>query len=134
MGVGCVWLFIITSEREISRIETRSMEYDRAFTKQIELTDKIDLIYSILTSFQVEDMVNYTAVQNRVSTQKIELISAINDLQPAEAQLYRKYSDMVNPVLQVKDSVRLLTLREQTLRNELLRCIRTSRNPTRNRP
>jgi hypothetical protein len=133
VGTGCVWSFMIASNREVAQIEARSMEYDRAFTRQLMLAEKADSLWFSISLFSGGDVFNRTALQNRVSAQKIALNSLMDGMPAADVVLYRKFSDMVNRVFHVKDSVRMLVLREQLLKSDLQKCMQENRNAARNR-
>jgi hypothetical protein len=130
ISVVCVWSFVITSNIEVTRIELRSMEYDRTLTQQITLAEKIDFIFANIKSLD-DGGINHAMVQGRVSMDKTELIGILNNLHAADISLYRKFHDIINPALQVKDSIRLLSFQEQQLRIDLQRCIQSNRNVTR---
>jgi hypothetical protein len=133
VGTGCVWSFTVASNREVAQIEARSLEYDRAFTRQVMLAERADSLWYSIGLFNGGEMFNRTALQNRVSAQKIALNSMMDGMPAADVALYRKFSDMVNRVFHVKDSVRMLALREQLLKNDLQKCMQENRNAARNR-
>lgn len=123
MGVGCVWFFILTSNREVARIEVRSSEYDAAFERQVALAYRVDSLYNNMTLLNGDRRINELVLQNRISTQKMNLIGTLDKMDKEDALLYRKMSERINDILQVKDSIRLLNMQVEQTKTELQRCI-----------
>lgn len=132
VGVGCVWSFIRTSDREVARIELRSGEYDAAFERQIALTDKVDSLYYNLTLLNSDRQLNELVLQSRISTQKMNLLNTLNRMEDGDVLLYKKMSERINDILQVKDSIRLLRLQVEQTKGDLQRCIEDNRAATKN--
>ena len=130
VGIVCVLCFINTASRDVAAIEERSVEYDAVFTRQIMLTEKVDSLYNGLIMLNADERINQALVQNRISTHKMELINMLDQMNSVDAILYRKLVNRINPMLQVKDSIRLLTNFEQSLKNDLRRCIQDNREAT----
>ncbi len=126
-GLGTVWSFIRTAEREVVRMDIRSQEYDASFARQINLTEKVDSLYYNLTLLNSNRRINEVVLQNRISAQKMSLISTLEELESGDALLYGKMSGQVNTVLQVKDSIRLLNSQVEMVKNDLQRCIQENR-------
>jgi len=130
-AVGCVWSFIMTSNKEVTSIEKRSTEYDTAFEQQILLTEKVDSLYHNLTLLNSDRRINELVLQNRISTQKMNLISTLDKMTDGEALLYKKMSERVNNILELKDSIRIMRVEVDQTKSELQRCIEDNRNATR---
>jgi len=131
VGIGCVWLFIATSDRELVRIERRSIEYDLSFERQISLTERVDSLYNNLALLNTDRRVNEVVLQNRISTQKMNLINTLAMMEHGEALLYLNMSEKVNDILDIKAKIRLLQLQVDQTRGDLQRCIQDNRNATR---
>lgn len=123
MGVGCVCLFILTSNSEVARIEVRSREYDAAFERQVALAYRVDSLYNNMALLNGDRRINELVLQNRISTQKMNLIGTLERMEKADALLYQKVSERINDILQVKDSIRLLNMQVEQTKTELQRCI-----------
>ncbi len=130
-GAACIGAFIRTAEREVVRMDIRSQEYDASFARQINLTEKVDSLYYNLTLLNSNNRVNEVVLQNRISSQKMSLISTLDQLESGEALLYGKMSAQVNTVLQVKDSIRLLNSQVDMVKGDLQRCIQDNRSEAR---
>lgn len=126
-GAACMGAFIQTAEREVVRMDIRSQQYDASFARQINLTEKVDSLYYNLTLLNSNNRVNEVVLQNRISSQKMSLISTLDQLESGEALLYGKMSAQVNTVLQVKDSIRLLNSQVDMVKGDLQRCIQDNR-------
>lgn len=131
VGFGCVWLFVHTADREVAQMDTRSLEYDAAFARQIILTEKVDSLYNNLLMLNSDQRINEVVLQNRISTQKMNLISSLEQMENGDALLYEKMSDQINSMLQVKDSIRILDVQVELVKGELQRCIQDNRKATR---
>lgn len=126
-GAACIGALIQTAEREVVRMDIRSQQYDASFARQINLTEKVDSLYYNLTLLNSNNRVNEVVLQNRISSQKMSLISTLDQLESGEALLYGKMSAQVNTVLQVKDSIRLLNSQVDMVKGDLQRCIQDNR-------
>ncbi len=131
VGVGCVWFFVITSNREVARIEVRSAEYDAAFERQVALAYRVDSLYNNMSLLNGDRRINEVVLQNRISTQKMNLINTLNRMNREDAELYNKLSERINDILQVKDSIRLLNMQVEQTKTELQRCIVDNRETAR---
>jgi len=131
VGTGCIWLFIVTSNNELAKIERRSIEYDLAFARQISLTEKVDSLYYNLTLLNTDRRVNEVVLQNRISTQKMNLLNTLSQTENGEALLYQSMSGKINDIMEIKGSIRLLQLQVEQTRGDLQRCIQDNRNATR---
>ena len=130
-AVICVWFFTITSRSEVTHIEKRSIEYDKSFERQIMLTEKIDSLYSNLTMLNSGLKINELVLQNRISDQKMNLITIINNIDEGDVLLYKKMSDKINDILGVKDSIRVMRIEAEQIKSDLQRCIQDNRAATR---
>ncbi|NDV64663.1 hypothetical protein [Bacteroides sp. 224] len=131
-AVGCIWSFIIASNKEIVSIEKRSVEYDTAFEQQILLTEKVDSLYNNLTLLNSDRRINELVLQNRISTQKMNLIGTLDKLPGGDALLYKKMSEKVNDILEIKDSIRITRSEVEETKKKLQRCIEDNRKAARN--
>jgi hypothetical protein len=131
IAVGCVWFFILTSGSEVAHIEKRSLEYDAIFEQQIVLTDEVDLLYHNLALLNSDQRINELVLQNKISTQKMNLINSLNGMNDADALLYKKMSDKVNDILEVRDSIRIMRDEVNQTKRELQRCIQDNRDASR---
>jgi len=131
LGVGCVWGFVLTSKREVSRIEVRSAEYDAAFERQVSLAYKVDSLYNNMMLLSTDRRINGLVMQNRISTQKIDMAGTLESMNKADALLYGRMSERLNDILQVKDSIRLIDMQVEQTKGDLQRCIENNRAATR---
>ena len=131
VAVGCVWSFIQTSGHEVARIEKRSLQYDAAFERQIMLTEKVDSLYYNLSMLNSDQRINELVLQNRISTQKMNLINTLNKINSEDALLYREMSGKINHILNIKDSIRILRVQVEQTKSELQRCIQDNRDASR---
>ncbi len=130
-AIGCVWFFIQTASTEVARIEKRSQQYDVAFEQQIMLTEKVDLLYNNLDMLNSDQRINELVLQNRISTQKMNLVNTLEQIKEEDALLYREMSGRINGILGVKDSIRVAIIEVEQIKEELQRCIEDNRKASR---
>jgi hypothetical protein len=131
VGTGCVWAFVLTSNREVARIEVRSAEYDAAFERQVALAYRVDSLYNNMSLLNTDRRINDLVLQNRISNQKMNMIGTLERMSKEDALLYLKLSERINDILQVKDSIRLLNLQVEQTKGDLQRCIVDNREAAR---
>lgn len=131
LGIGCIWSFVLTADREVSRMDLRSQEYDAVFARQLTLTEKVDSLYNNLTLLGSGQRINEVVLQNRISSQKMNLIRTLEGMDKGDVLLYSKLSEQINAALQVKDSIRMISAQVEQVKGELNRCIQDNRTATR---
>lgn len=125
------YCFVSTTRSEDSRIGTRSVVFDRTFDRQNQFVDRVDSLYNYMALINSSYRVNDILVQNAVSTRKMQLLGDMEQLDAKDVLLYRNLMEKINMLLTVKDSIRILKNREQTLREDLQRCIDADRQAAR---
>lgn len=130
-GVVCVWSFFLTADREVARMEIRSRQYDATFENQISLTERVDSLYNNIALLNSGRQFNELVLKNRISTQKMSLIGSVNGVNKSDALLYVRMTEQINSVLQVKDSIGLLTGQVNQVKGDLQRCIQDNRTASR---
>lgn len=125
------YCFVSTTRSEDSRIGTRSVVFDRTFDRQNQFVDRVDSLYNYMALINSSYRVNDILVQNAVSTRKMQLLGDMEQLDAKDVLLYRSLMEKINMLLTVKDSIRILKNREQTLREDLQRCIDADRQAAR---
>jgi len=131
VATGCVYSFVITSNKEIACIEKRSLEYDAAFERQVMLTDKVDSLYRDLALLNSSRRINELLLQNRISGRVMRLTDTINKQDAGEALLYQKMSSQINDLLEIKESIRVLHAQVEQTKSDLQRCIQDNRDVNR---
>jgi biopolymer transport protein ExbB/TolQ len=130
-GFICVWLFTVTADKEVARMEIRSREYDSAFARQLSLTDRVDSLYNNIALLNSGHRMNEAVLHNRISNQKMSIIGTIAEMDKRDVLLYGKMSEEVNLILQSKDSIRLVGSQVELIKSDLQRCIEDNRIATR---
>lgn len=125
------YCFVSTTRSEDSRIGTRSVVFDRTFDRQNQFVDRVDSLYNYMALINSSYRVNDILVQNAVSTRKMQLLGDMEQLDAKDVLLYLNLMEKINMLLTVKDSIRILKNREQTLREDLQRCIAADQQATR---
>lgn len=125
------YCFVSATRSEDTRIGTRSVVFDQTFDRQNRFVDRVDSLYNYMALINSSYRVNDILVQNAVSTRKMQLLEDLEKLDGKDVLLYRNLMEKVNMLLTVKDSIRILKNREQTLREDLQRCIAADRQAAR---
>lgn len=125
------YCFVSTARSEDVRIGTRSVVFDQTFDRQNRFVDQVDSLYNYMTLINSSYRVNDILVQNAVSTRKMQLLEGMEQLDRKDVLLYQNLMEKINKLLTVKDSIRILKKQEQTLKEDLQRCIDADRQAAR---
>ncbi|MCD7931098.1 MAG: type VI secretion system transmembrane protein TssQ [Tannerellaceae bacterium] len=115
----------------MKRIEIKTGEYDHIYTYQTEIVEKVDSLYSYMTLLNSSDRINDIAVQGIISNRKMNLLEHLNRMYERDSRVYHRLVGQVNTFLSLKDSIRRLSVQEELLRNDLLRCVQDNRQTNR---
>lgn len=118
-----IFLFIGTAKAELQRIDSKTYEYDRINACQVELVDQMDDIYKYMSLLNSSEKINDVLLQNLISTKKMTFFNSLEQIPKKDAVIYKKLASQINIFLNVKDSIRVLTQEEVTVKEELVRCI-----------
>ena len=123
IGVLSVFFFFRTARAELELIGTKTQEYDRINAFQIEMIGRIDTIYNYMQMLNSSEKINDVLLQKTISTKKMTLLNDLNQIPEKDSYLFRKLTNQLNIFLNVNDSIRLLTIEEGLIKEELTRCI-----------
>lgn len=124
--------FLKTSTVEVKRIMEKTVEYDRIYTKEIELSSSVDSIYQYMKLMNTSPKINDLLLQSAVSTRKMNLLKFTGAMEEADCRLYKKLLGNINLFLGVKDSIRLMNIQEEMVRRDLMQCIQDNWKTRRN--
>lgn len=130
-SIGCVSLFLYTSKVEVSKVVAKTHEYDKIQTQQIELAESMDELYNTLLHVNSKTTSNPIQLMNLISIRKEEFTKSMAGTSSRDYLFYQKLSSEFNTFLAVKDSIRILSLEKQLIRNDLMQCISDNREITR---
>lgn len=120
-----------TAAHEAEMIESRGRTFDRTFARQVELVDRVDSLYTYMSLLNTDPRINDVMVQGVISSKKMTLINNLAEMDNRDVILYGNLLNLVNNFLTLKDSIRIVTNEEQTVRLELQRCITADQNASR---
>lgn len=126
----CYSLYL-TAAHEAKMIESRGRSFDRTFARQIELVDRVDSLYTYMSLLNTDPRINDVVVQGVISSKKMSLINHLPEMDKRDVLLYKDLLNLVNDFLTLKDSIRIVTNEEQTVRLELQRCMAADQNASR---
>ena len=115
-----------TSGVEVKRITTKTQEYDRVYTREIALSNSVDSVYQYMKLMNTSPQINDVLLQGVISTKKMNILKNIQDMEE------RELLGNINLFLGVKDSIRLLKIQEEMVKNDLMQCIKDNWKTRRN--
>lgn len=124
--------FLKTTTVEVKRIMEKTVEYDRIYAKEIELSGSVDSIYQYMKLMNTSPKINDLLLQSAVSNRKMNLLKFAGAMEDADCRLYKKLLGNINLFLGVKDSIRLMNIQEEMVRNDLMQCIQDNWKTRRN--
>lgn len=124
--------FLKTSTIEIKSIMTKTLDYDRIYTKEIDLATGVDSVYQYMKLMNTSPRINDVLLQSIVSTRKMDLLKSTQNIDNADCVLYSNLLNQINTFLSIKDSIRIMKIQEDMVRQDLLQCIRDNRKTRRN--
>src|SRR5699024_4539047 len=123
LAVGSLYFFMKTSSIEVKRILVKTEEYDKRYSRQILLTESVDSIYQYLSLLNTSPKINDLLLQDVISNKKMRLLDKLNTMDTKDCMIYMDLIHNLNTLLQVKDSIRIMTIQEELVRGDLLRCV-----------
>mgnify|MGYP002569331249 FL=1 len=124
--------FLKTSRIEVKSIMTKTLDYDRIYTKEIDLATGVDSVYQYMKLMNTSPRINDGLLQSIVSTRKMDLLKSTQNIDNADCVLYSNLLNQINTFLSIKDSIRIMKIQEDMVRQDLLQCIRDNRKTRRN--
>lgn len=124
--------FLKTSTIEVKSIMTKTLDYDRIYTKEIDLATGVDSVYQYMKLMNTSPRINDGLLQSIVSTRKMDLLKSTQNIDNADCVLYSNLLNQINTFLSIKDSIRIMKIQEDMVRQDLLQCIRDNRKTRRN--
>lgn len=124
--------FLKTSTIEVKSIMAKTLDYDRIYTKEIDLATGVDSVYQYMKLLNTSPRINDVLLQSIVSTRKMDLLKSTQNIDNADCVLYSKLLNQINTFLSIKDSIRIMKIQEDMVRQDLLQCIRDNRKTRRN--
>lgn len=124
--------FLKTSTIEVKSIMTKTLDYDRIYTKEIDLATGVDSVYQYMKLMNTSPRINDGLLQSIVSTRKMDLLKSTQNIDNADCVLYSNLLNQINTFLSIKDSIRKMKIQEDMVRQDLLQCIRDNRKTRRN--
>lgn len=124
--------FLKTSTVEVKRIMEKTIEYDKIYAKEIELSGSVDSVYQYMKLMNTSPRINDLLLQSTVSTRKMSLIKYTGTMDEKDCRLYKKLLGNINLFLGIKDSIRLMNIQEEMVKKDLMQCIQDNWKTRRN--
>ncbi|WP_455970668.1 hypothetical protein [Bacteroides congonensis] len=124
------WAFLKSNAKEMECIQQRQATYDKAYTETIDLVRYMEETYNYLSILNKSEYDN-TQLVNTISKRKVNMQRIMEKMSKEDCTLYLKLNNDINTIMGVKDSIRILTQKEEMIRQELLRCLDENRQTLR---
>ncbi len=124
--------FLKTSTIEVKSIMAKTLDYDRIYTREIDLATGVDSVYQYMKLMNTSPRINDVLLQSIVSARKMDLLKSTQNIDNADCVLYSNLLNQINTFLSIKDSIRIMKIQEDMVRQDLLQCIRDNRKTRRN--
>jgi len=119
-----VWLFLHALTEQLQQLSAHKVRYtDVVFTQRL-LGQRVDSIYRHLTLLNKSPQRVNRMLEQRIVHENNELEKELDQahLKQGPQAVFYRISRGVNEILQVKDSIRVINLKSNTLRQELSDC------------
>lgn len=123
LAIFMAFCFVHTASVEVRQMALKTVEYDRINAVQQELVARVDTLNSYMVLLNSSEKINDVKLQNLISTKKMNLMNDLNRLPAKDTRLYRLLTSQINTFLNVKDSIHILSIQEDLVKVDLLRCI-----------
>lgn len=127
MAISMFYCYVHTSAVELRKIEYKTLEYDKIYGLQLETTVKVDSLVYLVQLLNTNERINDVLLQNMISNKKMGLMSHLDKMPERDTRLYKMLALQFNSFLNAKDSIRLLTVEEQAVKEDLIRCINNNK-------
>lgn len=131
VAVSSLYFFMKTSSVEVKKILEKTEEYDRIYTRQLSLAQSVDSIYQYLSLLNTSPKINDLLLQNVISNKKISLLDNLASMNEPDCKIYRKLVNDLNIFLRIKDSIRIVSIQEALVKEDLLRCVNENKQVSR---
>ncbi|MFD1258006.1 hypothetical protein ACFQ3S_14450 [Mucilaginibacter terrae] len=135
-SIWVLYSFFLTSNREIAMLNERVKQSDNLIAVRNDINNNFDIILqrmkqlSQYTRMNAEEMNNQTLLLNDIQESNLKIQDKLhqNPVALKSFELYKKLSDNISTVANVKDSLYTTRFQIESLRSQLESCNRTNRS------
>jgi hypothetical protein len=127
----CVFTFFKTSSVEISKIQTVGNENQQIFDEQMLLSNQFEDFFKTYQSIDLIQENNVPFLMNNIATKKMDIKSSLQRIPKKDALTYNYIIEKSESFLRTRDSINALKIKENTYKNDVIRCSEESRVITR---
>lgn len=131
IAIFTLFCFIRTASHETVKISEKTGEYDQIYLNQLKMAEKVDSLYNYFLLLNSSEQLNQTVLQRVVSTRKMQLLDALDSMEPGDVLLYRKLASRINEFLDIREAIRKVYEEERIVKEDLLRCIQDNKQAAR---
>jgi hypothetical protein len=129
LAVGMYASLVKTSSVEMRELTEKSSRYDRLRMQQVLLAESVDSLYHYVMLLNSGDVyINQSAMFNLASIRSIRFNESLETMEDEDCPVYKKLAARLDPLLQLKDSIRHATADLEALRDEYMRCMNRNRD------
>jgi len=130
IGSAGVFSFIKTGKVDLQAIDRKARTEEAVYARQFSLMGSADSIYINLQLLNSNLYINDQQLQKRISAQLSFYNGQMEGIDLRDMIIYRKFSQTIKPLQQIKESIRLMTLQEADLKKELLKSMENNKKIT----
>jgi hypothetical protein len=131
-----LYFFFLTSNREVTMLNERVKQSDNLVAIRSDINNNFDIILqrmqqlSQYTKMNAEEMNNQTLLLNDIQESNLKIQDKLhqNPVPLKSFELYKRLSDNISTVANVKDSLYTTRFQIESLRSQLESCNRTNRS------
>ena len=124
------WSFIQTTAQEIVCIQQQQAAHDKIYTETIDLVRYMEETCNYLNILNKSEY-NNTQLVNTISKRKVNMQRMMERMNGEDCAIYLKLNKDIGEIVGIKDSIRILTQKEEMVRQELLQCLDENRQTLR---
>ncbi len=122
----CMYTYFSIAEAEGILLVREANKYDQLAVKYESLSGQVDSMYLHMELLNSDRVTNNLELQRLISNEKENLsktmLSGVGDT-TVNFTAYKNLSKKINNILNIKDSIRLVSIDEEALRADLMTCI-----------
>lgn len=127
-----MWICLITNIRhEGSKLEAYSAVLDNVTAMQSSAARRMDSLHNYLVFINSNKYMNDRKILSMVNSMAIQFLNDFSKMDEKDISLYRNIALSINKFLQIKDSIRIIIIQNDLVKNDLHRCITADRDALR---
>lgn len=127
----CVFVFFKTSSVEIAKIQTIGNQNQQIFDEQMLLSNQFEDFFKTYQTIDLVQENNVPFLMNNIAAKKMNIKSSLQKIPKKDALSYNYIIEKSESFLRTRDSINALKIKENTYKNDVIRCSEENRTITR---